>query len=84
MKYYRFIKMKINQFYNYWFKDNGMSIWALPFAIVIAIIAALISGLEILLFGLGAVIILPIDGILSLFNKALVWAIEKVFLRGEK
>lgn len=79
-KYFRLFRAK----YNYWFGENAIPVWILPILIPIGLILVLLSGLEAALCVIGAVIILPIDGILNLFNKALVWVIEKVFMRGEK
>lgn len=75
-KYFRLFR----RYYNYWFGENAIPVWILPILIPIGIIAALVSGLGAVLFYLGALIVVPIDGILGAFN----WIIEKVFLRGEK
>lgn len=75
-KYYRLVR----RYYNYWFGKNAMSIWALPIIVPIGLLLILASGLEAVLCVVGAVIVLPIDGILRAFS----WVIEKVFLRGEK
>jgi len=75
-KYFRLIKSK----YNYWFGKDAMSIWALPILVPVSLILVLLSGLEAALCIIGAMIVLPIDGILRAFS----WIIEKVFLRGEK
>lgn len=75
-KYYRLIRAK----YNYWFGENAIPVWVLPVLIPIGTLAALVSGLGAVLFYLGALIVVPIDGILGAFS----WIIEKTFMRGEK
>lgn len=75
-KYFRFFRLK----YNYWFGKNAIPVWVLPVLIPIGILVVLLSGLEAALFYLGALIVVPISGIIGAFS----WIIEKVFLRGEK
>ena len=82
MKYYRFLRIKI---FNFFIKgDMVPMLLALPILVPIGILLVLASGLEAALFVLGAIIVVPMDWIFGAFNKALVWVIEKVFLRGEK
>lgn len=81
-KYYRFFRLK----YNYWF-ENAIPVWVLPILIPVGIVAALASVLVAALFFIGAIIVVPIDYTLDLFNnfnKDLVLVIEEIFMRGEK
>lgn len=84
MKYYRFLRLKEKELFNILKSMPMPMLLALPILVPITLILVLISGLEAAMFVLGAIIVVPVDWILTAFNKALVWVIEKVFMRGRK